>query len=258
MPMNRLLSIFFVAAASSFGTAFAQQCSLDVLVCSTGEIYNRDPYDSCNFPPCPQNCDSSSTGSGTNYLRCPDNTWRTRDPANNCDFYSCGSSLGSCLSDVRQCTNPYLNIYVARDPNAGCGYLSCPQTCTGEINECGQSRDPFNSCNFPGCPANPIEPDIGNPIEPSKCNGYTDNCKKCLNKSCSYAGNGVCYDDCSDINRPSGVPCYSYRDYVASDCKNFPAPTPMADTMADTSAANGKPIAAAASFVAAAVVPALL
>lgn len=95
---------------------------------------------------------------------------------------------------------------------------------------------------------------MGNPIEPSKCNGFSNNCKKCLNKGCNYAGNGVCYDDCSDINRPSGVPCYSSRDYEASDCKKFPGPSPMADT----SAANSKTIAAAASLVAAVVVPALL
>lgn len=157
------------------------------------------------------------------------------------------------LQDHRQCSSPNQNFYVARDPSTNCQtYLSCPTNAPPS-----QPVEPEKGNPIEPDMGNPIEPDTGNPIEPTKCNGYSNDCKKCLSKGCAWTISGMCYDDCSDINIPSGSNCWSGRDYGGNECKKLPGPSPM--TMNDTSSANNKAAATlAAAFFSAVVVPALL
>lgn len=58
-----------------------------------------------------------------------------------------------CTDDVMQCPD---GSFVSRDPNNNCEFFPCPPTCTDDVFICPDgtlvSRDPENNCEFPPCP----------------------------------------------------------------------------------------------------------
>lgn len=116
-------------------------CPLDAKLCPDGITYvTRNHYDDCNFLP----CEEEETGNGlvcaSDVKSCPDGQEVSRDPTNDCEYYSCGGKLDgdndtdpithSCATDIQRC---YDNTFVSRDPDMCCLFEPCPNLGTIQI-----------------------------------------------------------------------------------------------------------------------------
>lgn len=143
----------------------------DTKTCSDGNTVKREPLDQCEFPDCITNEVDDQITSCTNDMRgCPDGfTIVSRDPFNECQFFPCPSEVGDkdneqeefllCAMDVRLC--PDGKSYVSRDNRNNCEFEVCPGDqdlviCSLDTLKCDEGtyvqRDPSQDCKFFDCP----------------------------------------------------------------------------------------------------------
>uniref|UniRef100_A0A7S4R1L4 ShKT domain-containing protein n=1 Tax=Ditylum brightwellii TaxID=49249 RepID=A0A7S4R1L4_9STRA len=83
-------------------------------------------------------------------IRCPDGSYVSRNPKNNCKFYDC--PVEKCSGSKKYCWD---GSYVEQDPYDYCRYPDCPD-CSGKKKYCpGGSyvyQDPDDDCRSPDCP----------------------------------------------------------------------------------------------------------
>jgi len=143
-------------------------CPQDTKECPDGSYVSRD--DSCKFRSCPGvrgevinkleseiNFLKEEIDGGfciTDVKKCPDGSYVSRDPDNNCAFESCPVEIDQtiCASDVKECPD---GSYVSRDHSNNCEFHSCSVVCASDLHQCWYgsyvSRDPDNNCAFESC-----------------------------------------------------------------------------------------------------------
>ena len=78
-----------------------------------------------------ENCPNDS-------VLCPDGTYLSRDPNNNCEFPPCDGDTGECDKGLVECID---GVWVPRDPEADCEYVPCPGT-ERPVDDCPTDASP--------------------------------------------------------------------------------------------------------------------
>jgi len=145
---NQVNSKLIQSSRTGLRSLQSTACIDDVQECPDGSFVSRDPDNNCEFEACP-----ASVVCAADVQECPDGSFVSRDPDNNCEFEPCPLST-ECEVEEKLCPDGV--SITSRSLANNCEFSPCDVVCALDVRECPSgeyvSRDPENGCEFSSCP----------------------------------------------------------------------------------------------------------